>query len=250
MSLAPCIWKFSEESDLSGYTLLMPSVAVGNVGQLACDLLISSLGMRKIGSVYSSAMIPVVGYDPYDLNSEKLSSCCEIYISNARNIAVLQIRAPLIYKNAKSFLEDVLVVFKQKQIKEVVILTSSFAHEKKHIPTSSFRYVANVLCPHKSAINAAGWMEHENPDNGASLKIFGGGFATLLYHVATENDLPCFILLKYCSEGDNIPDAYNMIHELNAVLPLFEDNADLASKLIQPVSWKMLFGRPPPQDIY
>ncbi|KAJ2954815.1 hypothetical protein O0L34_g3126 [Tuta absoluta] len=250
MSLETCIWKFTEECDLTGFTLLIPSVAVGNVGQLACDLLISSLGMSKLASVYSSALIPIIGYDPYDLSSEKLSSCCEIYTSNAKNLAVLQIRAPLIYKTAKSFLEEVLAVFKQKQIKEVIILTSSFAHEKKHIPTSSFRYVANVLCLHKSAINKAGWMEHDNFDAGTSLKIFGGGFATLLYHIATENNFPCLILLKYCSEGDNIPDAYEMIHELNRVLPLFEDNTDLDSQLIQPVSWSMFFGGPPPQDIY
>ncbi|XP_053615998.1 proteasome assembly chaperone 2 [Plodia interpunctella] len=242
------IWKFIDESELSEYTLIVPSVAVGNVGQLACDLLISSLDMKKIASLYSPALIPVLGYDPYDLNSDNLSSCCEIYKSSSRNLVVLQLRAPLVYKYARSYLEDIVQKFQEKGIKDVIILTSSYAHEKKHILTSPFRYIASETSPHKSKIKTLNWQEHEFVDT--SVKIYGGGFASLLYDICLNNSVPCLILYKYSSEGDNIPDAYEMINYLSSIVTLFSQKSDVVSQLVQPVSWKLLFGRPPPTDIY
>lgn len=242
------IWNFKEDGDLSGYTLIVPSVAVGNVGQLACDLLISSLDMVKIASVYSPALIPVIGYDPYDLNSSKLASSCEIFKCAARNLVVLQMRAPLIYKHARLFLEDLAKKFKERNIKDIVILTSSFAHEKKHISTSPFRYLATDSSSFKSKVKTFNWVEHEAHDT--ELRIYGGGFASMFYEICGENSLPCLLLYKYCSEGNNIPDAYDMIQYLANLLPLFSEKSDLVSQLIQPVSWKLLFGRPPPKDIY
>lgn len=240
------IWKFIDEG-LDDYTLLVPSVAVGNVSQLACDLLISSLNMVKIGSVYTTAQIPVIGYDPYNLKSENLTTSCEIYKSDTKKICILQIRSPLIYKYAKQFLEEVIETFNEKKIKDVIILTSSYAHEKKHILTSSFRY---VVSEGNSYMEKMKIEDIEKYENDGDLKILGGGFASLLYKICLEKSLSCLILFKYCSEGDNIPDAYDMVSKLIKVLPLFSENKDLFSQLIQPVSWTLLFGRPPPQDIY
>lgn len=243
-----CSLKFFDDEDLNGYTLIIASVAVGNVGQLACDLLISTLQMQKIAIVYSPAIIPVIGYDPYDLSSDNLSSSCELYKSAPRNIAVLQLRAPLVYKYARAFLEDLVKSFKEKKVKEIIILTSSFAYEKKHIQTSPFRYKASDACSLLHTIKQMKWLEHDMVED--RVKIYGGGFASLLYDISVEMGLACLILYKYCSEGDNIPDAYDMINYLKDILPLFKNNLDLLSQLIQPVSWKLLFGRPPPSDIY
>ncbi|XP_028158593.1 proteasome assembly chaperone 2 [Ostrinia nubilalis] len=242
------IWKFIEDGDLSGYTFIVTSVAVGNVGQLACDLLISSLDMVKIASVYSPALIPVVGYDPYDLKSSKLSTCCEIYKCASKNLVVLQLRAPIVYKYAREFLEEVVKKFTERNIKDIIILSSSFAHENRHISTSPFRFVASNSFSLLSKVKSLDWMEHEKRDK--ELKIYGGGFATLLYEICEENSLPCLILFKYCSEGNNIPDAYEMVSHLASLLPLFPESSDLTAQLIEPVSWKFLFGSPPPQDIY
>lgn len=243
------IWKFLDTADLPEHTLIIPSVAVGNVGQLTCDLLISSLKMQKIASVYSPALIPVLGLNPYNLTSSSLSTCCEIYRCATRNVIILQLRGPLVFKYARAFLEDIVMRFKEKKIKDIVILTSSFAHEKKHIFTSPFRYVASDSSPLKNKITNLNWTEHEQQLDGP-LQIYGGGFASLLYEICALKSMPCLIFYKYCSEGDNIPDAYDMIHNLSVLLPLFSHASDLMSQLTQPVSWKLLFGRPPPGDIY
>ncbi|XP_046971936.1 proteasome assembly chaperone 2 [Vanessa cardui] len=242
------IWKFCDENPLNEYTLIVPSVAVGNVGQLSCDLLISSLSMVKIASVYSTAQIPVIGSDPYNLKSGCLSTSCEIYKSVSKKVCVLQLKSPLIFKYAKKFLEEVIEIFKEKFIKDVIILSSSYAHEKKHILSSPFRYVISEGSSYADKIRNADIVKHE--DDTGELKIFGGGFASLLYKICQESNIPCLVLYKYCSEGDNIPDAYDMIKILMTVCPLFSEETDLFTHLKQPVSWTLLFGRPPPQNVY
>ncbi|XP_028030988.1 proteasome assembly chaperone 2 [Bombyx mandarina] len=241
-------WKKLDNSNLRGYTAVVPSVAVGNVGQLACDLLISSLRMKKIASINSIAIVPILGYDPYDHNTIDLSMCCELYKCEEKKIIVLQLRAPLVYKYATSFLKQILEKFKESGINDIVILTSSYAHEKKHIMTSPFRYLVNEYSSYKNEIQKLNWTEHEIIENG--IKILGGGFASLLYGICIEQLVPCLILYKYCSEGDNIPDAYEMIQYLDSVLRIFNKDKDLSSQLVQPISWKYLYGRPPPIGIY
>lgn len=40
-------------------------MSVGNVGQLACDVLISSLNAHRVGFLYDDSTVPVVGTDPF-----------------------------------------------------------------------------------------------------------------------------------------------------------------------------------------
>lgn len=239
--------KYLKEFSLKDYVVIIPSVAVGNVAQLSCDLLISSLQMEKIATIWTPAVMPVLGYDPYDLFSGIISTSCELYASSSKKIAILQLRAPLVYKYAKQFLEDIIGHLKERSVKEVIILTSSFAHEKKYVMSSPFRYVANEHYSSKDQVQELQWLEHES--TGPELKIYGGGFAPMLYDICST-EMPCLILYKYSSEGDNIQDAYEMVLHLSKVIPLFNLDKAIEAQLTQPVSWKLLFGRPPPVDIY
>ncbi|XP_041982757.1 proteasome assembly chaperone 2 [Aricia agestis] len=238
-------WKYNGEHSLKGYTVIIPSVAVGNVGQLACDLLISSLRMKKIASLYTPALIPVLGQDPYDQKSNNLCGSCDMYKSEKELIIVVQIRAPLMCKYARKFLESLANHFQKIQIRDIVILTSSFAHEKKNIMSSPFRFLGTSV--YEKNLRSINIPEHESVDD--ELRIYGGGFACLFYKICKEKSLPCIVLYKYCSEGDNIPDAYEMVYFLNSLNAIFSEK-DVNAQLIQPVSWKLLFGRPPPIDIY
>ena len=51
--------------NLNLVALLCFTVSVGNVGQLAVDLIISTLRMNKAGFVQDESITPVVGSDPY-----------------------------------------------------------------------------------------------------------------------------------------------------------------------------------------
>lgn len=43
-----------------------PSVSVGNVGQLAADLLINTLKLTHVGYLSDPAILPLVGNDAFD----------------------------------------------------------------------------------------------------------------------------------------------------------------------------------------
>uniref|UniRef100_A0A2K6G301 Proteasome assembly chaperone 2 n=1 Tax=Propithecus coquereli TaxID=379532 RepID=A0A2K6G301_PROCO len=82
--------------DLTGFTLLMPAVSVGNVGQLAIDLIISTLNMSKIGYFYTDCLVPMVGNNPYataEANSTELSINTEVYSLPSRKLVALQLRS-------------------------------------------------------------------------------------------------------------------------------------------------------------
>jgi len=69
---------------------LQPCVTVGNVGQLAVDLIISTLLRSKeivhVGKIVTDALRPVVGPNPYDLSDMLMTAadgmkkvCCFLH---------------------------------------------------------------------------------------------------------------------------------------------------------------------------
>ena len=57
-----------------------PTVSVGNVGQLAADLVVSTLWMERVGFILHPSLLPCVGNNPFaheDATSCKITTCCE-----------------------------------------------------------------------------------------------------------------------------------------------------------------------------
>ena len=70
--------KYSEEADWSEYTFVFPTISIGNIGQLASDLLISSLSnTNKAGYLITDLVQPIVGHHPFVQKSNELSLSCE-----------------------------------------------------------------------------------------------------------------------------------------------------------------------------
>uniref|UniRef100_A0A8C6DBE6 Proteasome assembly chaperone 2 n=1 Tax=Moschus moschiferus TaxID=68415 RepID=A0A8C6DBE6_MOSMO len=91
--------------DLAGCTLLMPAVSVGNVGQLAIDLIISTLNMHKIGYFYTDCLVPMVGNNPYataEENSAELSINAEVYALPSKKLVTLQFRSIFPFRSVQS----------------------------------------------------------------------------------------------------------------------------------------------------
>ena len=60
--------------------IFQPAVSVGNVGQLAVDMVISTLWMERIGYIYHDSILPLVGNDPFahpESVSCKIVTSCE-----------------------------------------------------------------------------------------------------------------------------------------------------------------------------
>lgn len=140
----------------------------------------------------------------------------------------------------------------------MIILTSSFGHEKRdeQIRTVPFRYLSSedLIKEYGKKFEELSWiaLEPKQVDDFSgqtSLEIHGGGFAKKLLELFQQNNIKCVILLKFCSEGDNIPDAIELTNYLNTWLNLIPLDDNKSCKLTFPFSWKFLFGNSPLTEI-
>ncbi|XP_015171687.1 PREDICTED: proteasome assembly chaperone 2 [Polistes dominula] len=249
--------KLTKQYNLEGFSLIIPSVAVGNVAQLTVDLLISNLNLQRIGQIVTSAFIPIVGLDPYAKTSEHLCTAVDLYAGLENKILVVQIRSPFV-KSLNNFYHSLLQFITANKIFKIVILTSSYAYEKTdtQINTTELRYIASpsILSNNKEIFDDSKWLQYESKSSCPSEQqiscIPGGGFATNLFNFLLNNNVPCIILFKFCSEGDNIPDALDLLNYLNQWMKLLKMNSSGSLDVKYPLSWKYLFGNAPSSEIY
>ena len=241
--------KFTKNISLANYTVIIPSVGVGNVAQLSSDLLISTLKMEKVATIWHSAIIPIIGPSAFDHDTDSTTTSSELYVCEEKKIAVIQLRSPLVAILMIDFFTKLieLLISDEHKIAKVFVLTSSYAYENHVIEKSPFEYIANELYKQNTELNALGrigWNEFDGDI------IHGGGFAQKLLTVATEKGLSAIVLFKYVSEGDNTPDATHFVAFVNSILNILPRDNDGQIKLSMPISWKLLFGNSPPEHVY
>lgn len=76
----------------------------------------------------------------------------------------------------------------------------------------------------------------------------GSGLAVKLFNKCVIKEIPCSILLDFCSDGDNIPDALKLVNYLNDWFQLKEKQNTKNWSI--PPSWNFLFGYHPPTEIF
>uniref|UniRef100_A0A8D0HAL9 Proteasome assembly chaperone 2 n=1 Tax=Sphenodon punctatus TaxID=8508 RepID=A0A8D0HAL9_SPHPU len=258
----------SSSPDLKGFTLLMPAVSVGNFGQLTVDLVISSLDIPKVGYFYTDCLVPMVGNNPYataEENSTELSINAEVYLLPSKKLVVLQIRSPFIKNKYKSFCQMLLSWVKSSKCVKVILLSSSHAYQRddQQLDGTSLRYLLSpeIQKTVGDQMQKLNWKEMEkvsacpgvNEDEKV-LHIPGGGITKLLFTESCAKGIQMAVLLKFCSEGDNIPDAVALANYLNEWLQITERQSSNptapTSKWKIPSSWKLLFGSGLPPVIF
>ncbi|NXF73056.1 PSMG2 protein, partial [Sclerurus mexicanus] len=249
---------------LEGCTLLLPAVSVGNVGQLAIDLVISTLDMTKVGYFYTDCLVPMVGNNPYataEENSTELSINAEVYSLPSKKLVVLQIRSPFIKNKYRPFCETLLSWVKGSRCARVVVLSSSHAYQRddEQLLGTPLRY---LLTPDlEKAVGGLmqelNWKEMEKvaaypgiSDTDKVLHIPGGGITKLLFTESCLKGIQMAVLLKFCSEGDNIPDAFVLANYLNEWLQLVKSEVNSSSQWKIPSSWRLLFGNGLPPALF
>ncbi|KAL0117806.1 hypothetical protein PUN28_008892 [Cardiocondyla obscurior] len=242
--------KLTQDIDLESYTLILPSVAVGNVGQLSVDLLVSNLNLPKIGQIFTPSFVPIVGANAYDECSSELITAIDIYAGRKERVVVIQIRS-LYVGELTEFFNELGRFVTEKKIAKVIILASSHDYVKKEVQPQhlKLRYVASAGLRSKAGelFDELNWISHP-PKGEERLQIPGGGFAKSLFTFLSGANVPCAVLFKFCSEGDNREDAVALVQYLNQWIRILE--ASCSNNLKYPLSWKHLFGRPPSQDLY
>lgn len=251
-------YKYSENCNWSDYTFIFPSVSIGNIGQLASDLLISSLSnTHKAGYAITDLVQPIVGHDAFIQNSTDLSLSLELYENKNLKLVILQQRAPL-FKGKRNAFVQLLTEFIQKEnFKESICLTSSNAYERldSQLTGIQCRYLTSK--PSESSVkDLLDWkvlekrIDHNNNLN--ELKeheelasfIPGGGIAQKFYRACKEKDLNAYVLIVFAHEGNNIPESIQLVNYLNewkAYLTKSSSTGQLPWRI--PISWKYLFGQ-------
>lgn len=112
--------KLTQDIDLENYTLILPSVAVGNVGQLSVDLFISNLNLPKIGQIFSASFVPIVGANAYHEHSNEIVTAIDIYAGIKERIIIVQIRSPYVHELTEFFNELAQFVTERKIAKVIL----------------------------------------------------------------------------------------------------------------------------------
>ncbi|KAM4705781.1 proteasome assembly chaperone 2 [Rhinophrynus dorsalis] len=246
-------------------TLLLPAVSVGNVGQLSIDLIISTLNMPKVGYFYTDCLVPMVGNNPYATNEDNANELCtnaEVYSLPSKKLAVLQLRSPVLKKKSKSFRQALISWVKRCSFSKVILLSSSHAYQRddQQLFGTPFRYLITPVMQRtvEDVIKELDWKEMEKVssypgvnEEEKKVSIPGGGFTKMLYDDCCTEEIPLAVVLKFCSEGDNIPDAFALLNHINEWLHLLEPaNDDLSLKWKVPSSWRLLFGSGLPPALF
>uniref|UniRef100_A0A3Q3XCV4 Proteasome assembly chaperone 2 n=1 Tax=Mola mola TaxID=94237 RepID=A0A3Q3XCV4_MOLML len=202
------------------FTLVMPAVAVGNVGQLAVDLLVSTLNMSRVGYMHTDCLIPMAGNNPYATckeDAEELHTPAEVYTAAELNLAVLQIRAPIVQTKSKKFRQLLMSWIKSSGFSRTIVLSSSHAYQRDDQQLTPLRYLAtpSLLKGSAEALKELGWREMER------VPAFPG--LTDSCNILCAEDLRLAVLLLFCSEGDNVPDAFTLVNHLNDWLHLLDN---------------------------
>ena len=213
-----------------------------------------SLSKKKKKEFHDVTILNFRQDDPQPAPS--LMTSCELYESTQHRLVVMQLRSPLIRGRKGAFMRRLVDFAKEKAFDRTLILSSTHAHERldAQLRGDQFRYVANSSFSTKFAAHASdfasfGWTpleRRENRDDGCGDKdvnpyVPGGGFARQLFLRAEKSDVPVAILLVFCSEGDNVPEAFLLANKFNDLTKVVGGGTN-GWRI--PSSWSALFGNP------
>ncbi|KAG6436252.1 hypothetical protein SASPL_101138 [Salvia splendens] len=210
----------------------MPALSIGNVGQLAVDLLISSLKADKVGCLDDPNVLPCFGNDAYSPSPlGKLALSLEAYESSSSGLTLVQQRSPVLKGIMVAYAKNIanLAAAKRKSM-----YYDSALRTWKYLDT-----LAQVSVPDEDSP----FDELSDDDYYPSLPF------AALFSCFKAKGLKVTCLFCYCSEGDNMPEAFSMAEAASKAVGLndFLGGDNGAGKWITPFSWQSVYG--PPADM-
>lgn len=261
-------------------TLVLPALSIGNVGQLAVDLLISSTGTEKIGYLDDPNILPGVGNDAFGpIPHGDLALPLEVYDSASNKLTFVQQRSPIVKGMMVQFAKNLADFAVTAGMKHVIVLSSLDFGRWKKVDMSS-----GMPIHYLSSTNADGtdddcekfgWkrLQEYNPSQRRwqYLRAVAEGNCVEEDSIPFDDDLEededyfaslpfaalfsCFkargvkvtCLLCYCSEGDNLCDSFNLAEAACRILELRPSDSHAIGDggWVTPLSWKSVYGPPP-----
>ncbi|KAL5507099.1 hypothetical protein ACEPAH_6555 [Sanghuangporus vaninii] len=252
----PLISSFS----LKSKTLVVPVVSVGNVAQLAADLLIATLGLQQLGVFDPTYLIPVVGARE---EGPGITTPLELFGKERVDILVIQQRSPVLKSRKEAFSVSLREFIQANEIGAVLYLTGVDVTNRSDAQMMSPIYaltapdLPSLDSSSLSLVSQLPTYKFEPSDtteiparlsSSAIPFVPGGGLTRRLLALSTtqsSKSIPTAAILQFVLEGDNRGDAEFFASVIARILKLD------VKEWKQPPSWKVgLFGTPHDQTLY
>ncbi|TPX68904.1 hypothetical protein SpCBS45565_g02813 [Spizellomyces sp. 'palustris'] len=247
-----------ESGKLAGTTLLMPGPnGLGNIGQLALDLLISSLDLIRVGFISSTLVLPVCGNEDYgnETAPNTLHTSFEVYQSrpsNTTSITLIQIRSPVIPKKGVLFSKSFAHWAQQMAFESVVLVTAADAGRRVdgQIRSDRLRFISTCdKHAHADRLQQLGFPKLEANETKhawvasdlASPIPPGAGVSRFIFDELRDISVPLLTLIWFAIEGDNYQDALQLASAVRSLVNQGEDDSE-RNTWKTPLSWKGLYG--------
>ncbi|KZO99796.1 hypothetical protein CALVIDRAFT_534218 [Calocera viscosa TUFC12733] len=226
-----------------------PIVSVGNIGQLAADLLIASLRLDRQAMLDPSCLIPVAGGRE---EGEGVTTPLEVFGKPSSGVVVLQQRSPALSAQKTQFVEQLTSFIRSAQFSRVLVLTGVdvVAREDRHMSSPIYHFAPpssgspgpfldRLTLTTPSYLRTPSEQLPPVPGSGLTRRVLGSLAEAALPGLAVG------VLLQFVMEGDNRGDARFL--------------AQVAAKVVdvpvpewtEPPSWRVgLFGTPQEQTLY
>jgi hypothetical protein len=255
---------FGEDRAMGSGVLILPTLCVGNVGQLAVDLLLSAFkdSVEHVATLRHPLVLPCFGVNPYanDRLDSKSSVGTESHAAHPidlyrfkeqgdvraeRRVYLLQQRAPATPGCQASFSRDLMEwVRDSKGISEVWILGSVDAEYRRDVDLrpASGSITHNVkFCAMSSGDISHTVKKMVDACDSVGLQAFGGAedeeyrdlvedegrqshMPWAMISAARQCNIPAVGVIKFVLEGDNRPDAMAMAGVASRLVGLGEVN--------------------------
>jgi len=248
-------------------------VSVGNIGQLAIDVLLSNAGSpepQKIGRIFHPGIEPVVGTDPCEGNGDasRMVTSCEIFSIPEKKYVIVHFHSPVTQKQRAEFVKFFCDWIKRQQFKQVICFSSTFAADRndQQLTGVPFRFIATEKCD-QSLVDELKRLEWEklekrqfpapavidnnqceDLDQQGVLYLPGGGITMKMFEECQENGIPFLSLIMFASEGDNTPEALTMYEAASKLFAFAKKGSTEDFKV--PMTWGHFHGRSHPLEMY
>lgn len=258
--------------DLRGHTLILPCVSIGNIGQLAIDILLASTLARGEKAEYVCDLdgrfcVPLVGSSTkIESNPSLLRTPLQVFTFVNSKLTIVQQRSPIEKTQKDEFINVLGSWAQEKGFREIICLAgidaglrtdTQMQHPFWHFTASSSSSSSSTpdndtlstsfskLLPIYSSANTdKPSTTFSRQDKTFSDKIppmpAGGLVRKILKTAKNEPNWPTTTaLLIFAAEGDNRADAMAMA---NLIVKTLHGNSQF--ELRQPSDWNLFFGPP------
>jgi len=241
MAFFPCV----DSVDFRDNVLLLPALTLGNVGQFAIDLLVSTTSATRVGFIEDPHIIPVAGNDTFTEGPGCLSTAIEVYQIQHKRITFVQQRSPVIRGHNRIFAKNLTEWIKNSGFREIILLVSADATYRNDAQLfgQQLRYIitSRLENTHIPALFST-WNIPPLESTSYDVVFKKGSVTEGIFEESKEKLLPLLVFALFVNEGDNIPDSITLIDYVNKYLKIVDQEGPVDWK--PPNSWALIQGTP------